>query len=78
MSISTLIPSPYYSIKMIQDEARQLIDRGTVDRHQPIYTLCQYIPAREWVCIECELERCDYLLRDQIADLIACENWDND
>jgi hypothetical protein len=63
---------------MIQDEARQLIDRGTVDRHQPIYTLCQYIPAREWVCIECELERCDYLLRDQIADLIACENWDND
>ncbi len=78
MSISTLIPSPYYSIKMIQDEARQLIDRGTVDRHQPIYTLCQYIPAREWVCVECELERCDYLLRDQIADLIACENWDND
>ena len=78
MSISTLIPSPYYSIKMIQDEARQLIDRGTVDRHQPIYTLCQYIPAREWVCIECELERCDYLLRDQIGDLIACENWDND
>jgi hypothetical protein len=63
---------------MIQDEARQLIDRGTVDRHQPIYTLCQYIPAREWVCVECELERCDYLLRDQIADLIACENWDND
>ena len=78
MSISTLIPSPYYSIKMIQDEARQLIDQGTIDRHQPIYTLCQYIPAREWVCIECELERCDYLLRDQIADLIACENWDND
>ena len=78
MSISTLIPSPYYSIKMIQDEARQLIDRGTIDRHQPIYTLCQYIPAREWVCVECELERCDYLLRDQIADLIACENWDND
>ena len=78
MSISTLIPSPYYSIKMIQDEARQLIDRGTVDRHQPIYTLCQYIPAREWVCVECELERCDYLLRDQIGDLIACENWDND
>jgi hypothetical protein len=63
---------------MIQDEARQLIDRGTIDRHQPIYTLCQYIPAREWVCVECELERCDYLLRDQIADLIACENWDND
>ncbi|MDJ0559750.1 MAG: DUF4327 family protein, partial [Microcystis sp. M53599_WE4] len=24
------------------------------------------------------LERCDYLLRDQIGDLIASESWDND
>lgn len=86
MSVSTLSPanpvSPeprfYYSIKMIQDEARHLVDNGTVSRHQPIYTLCQYIPAREWVCVECELERCDYLLRDQIGDLIASEIWDND
>jgi len=40
--------------------------------------LCQYIPAREWVCVECELERCDYLLRDRIGELIAHEEWDND
>ncbi|ACK71795.1 conserved hypothetical protein [Gloeothece citriformis PCC 7424] len=80
MSVSTL-PSAstfHYSIKMIQDEVRQLVENGTVSRHQPIYVLCQYIPPREWVCVECELERCDYLLRDQIGDLIASESWDND
>lgn len=67
-----------YSIEMIKDEVRHLVDKGTVTRHQPIYILCQYIPAREWVCVECELEKCDYLLRDQIGDLISSENWDND
>lgn len=67
-----------YSIDMIRDEARHLVEKGVVSRHQPIYILCQYIPAREWVCVECELEQCDYLLRDQIGDLIACENWEND
>lgn len=80
MSIGTL-PSAStfnYSIKMIKEEVRQMVENGTVSRHQPIYVLCQYIPPREWVCVECELERCDYLLRDQIGDLIASESWDND
>lgn len=80
MSINTL-PAPKtldYSIDMIRDEVRQLLDSGTVSRHQPIYILCQYIPPREWVCVECELEKCDYLLRDHIGDLVPDENWDND
>jgi hypothetical protein len=67
-----------YSLDIIQDEARELVHKGLVGRQQPIYTLCQYIPAREWVCIECELERCNFLLRDRIVDLIGCEHWDND
>jgi len=67
-----------YSIDMIKDEVRQLVEKGTVSRHQPIYILCQYIPAREWVCVECELEKCDYLLRDQIGDLVSSEQWDNE
>ena len=67
-----------YSIEMIRDEVRQLVEQGSVSRRQPIYVLCQYIPAREWVCIECELEKCDYLLRDRIGDLLSCETWDND
>ena len=71
-------PPVYYSIDVIQDEARHLVEKGIVSRQQPIYVLCQYIPAREWVCIECELERCNFLLRDRIADLMGSEEWDND
>ncbi len=67
-----------YSIDVIQEEARHLVEKGAISRQQPIYVLCQYIPAREWVCVECELERCDFLLRDRIADLIGSEEWDND
>ncbi|AFZ03735.1 hypothetical protein Cal6303_4837 [Calothrix sp. PCC 6303] len=78
MSVNTVPYINYYSLDIIQDEARQLVHKGVVSRQQPIYTLCQYIPAREWVCVECELEKCDFLLRDRIADLIGREEWDND
>jgi hypothetical protein len=67
-----------YSIDVLQEEARQLVEKGIVTRQQPIYVLCQYIPAREWVCVECELERCNILLRDRIGDLMGQEQWDND
>ena len=71
-------PSLRYSIDVIQEEARHLVEKGAISRQQPLYVLCQYIPAREWVCVECELERCDFLLRDRIGDLIGSEQWDND
>lgn len=77
MSVNTL-PSFRYSLNLIQDEARQLVQKGVVSRQQPIYTLCQYIPPREWVCVESELEKSDFLLRDRIGDLIGREQWDND
>lgn len=67
-----------YSIDLLRDEARQLVEQGIISRKQPIYVLCQYIPAREWVWVECELEKCDYLLRDRVGDLIAHEDWSND
>ncbi|WP_448562794.1 DUF4327 family protein [Trichothermofontia sp.] len=76
MMLNTL--SVQYSLDVIQDEARRLVDRGLLSRQQPIYSLCQYIPAREWVCVECELERNNFLLRDRIGDLMGSENWDND
>ncbi len=80
MSTANLYPSSItsHTIESIKEEARQLIEKGILSRQQPIYTLCKYIPAREWVCIECELERCEYLLRDTIADLVAYESWEND
>ena len=67
-----------YSLDVIQDEARHLVHEGVLSRQQPIYTLCQFIPPREWACVECELEKCDFLLRDRIADLIGSEKWEND
>ena len=76
--MATQVLSQSYSLQMIQEEARQLVEQGVVSRNQPIYVLCQYIPAREWFGVENELEKCDYLLRDQISDLIPTESWIND
>jgi hypothetical protein len=73
-----MIQAVQYSMNVIQDEARQLVQQGVISRHQPIYVLCQYIPAREWACVECVLENNDYLLRDRIGDLLGREDWEND
>lgn len=73
-----MLQSIQYSMDFIRDEARQLVQRGVISRHQPIYVLCQYIPAREWTWVECELEKSSFLLRDRIGDLLGREDWDND
>jgi len=70
--------SSRYSIDVLKEEARHLIECGSLSLHQPLYTLCQYIPGREWICVEGELEDNDYLLRDPIIDLIGDMTWDND
>jgi hypothetical protein len=67
-----------YSLKLIQDEVRHLVEKGKISRQQHIYRLCEYIPAREWFCMESELEKSDFLLRDRIGDLLGIEIWDND
>ncbi|MEO1401518.1 MAG: DUF4327 family protein [Cyanobacteria bacterium J06635_1] len=68
----------HYSIDLIKDEARHLVHEGKLDRQQPIYALCRYIPGREWECVEVELEAHDYLLRDRIIDLLGREDWSED
>lgn len=80
MTATTVYPSvsTRYSIDTLKDEARQLIETGILNRQQSIYALCKYIPAREWRSLECELERCDYLLRDPIGDLVSHDSWEND
>ena len=80
MTVDTMpsTPNVQYSINVIQDEARHLVEKGVLSRQQPIYVLCQYIPAREWVCVESELEKCNFLLRDRIGDLMGTEEWEND
>lgn len=81
--MTTTIPTAqastlHYTLQMLCDEAKQLVDSGVVSRQQPIFTLCRYIAAREWPLIEAELEEHDYLLRDRIADLLTHETWTND
>lgn len=67
-----------YDINMFKDEVCLLVEQGIVSCYQFIYVFCQYIFVWEWVCVECELERNDYLLWDQIGDLMFCEYWEND
>lgn len=73
-----MLQSIQYSMDFIRDEARQLVQQGVISRHQPIYVLCQYIPAREWAWVECELEKSNFLLRDRVGDLLGREDWEND
>jgi hypothetical protein len=69
----------HFSLDTLKTEAYELVCCGQLDRQQPIYSLCQFIPAREWPQVECELERNDYLLRDRLIDLITqLECWPSD
>ena len=67
-----------FDLDVIKDEARQLVEQGVISRRQSIFTILQYIPTREWISVELELERNDFLLRDRIGDLISFERWIND
>lgn len=67
-----------YTLDMLRDEARELVERGMVNRQQPIYTLCRYVPGREWECFEIELEKNEFLQRDRIIDLLSKERWEAD
>ena len=66
------------SLEAIQDETRCLVEQGLINRKQPIYKLFGYFPAHEWWHIERQLEQHDFLLRDQIGDLIASVEWPED
>jgi len=67
-----------YDIQAIKDEARELVNKGAIRRNEPIYTLCRFIPGRDWVCVELELEKNEFLLRDKIIDLLGREDWSED
>ncbi len=67
-----------YSLDVIRDETRQLVEKGLLDRQQSIYNLCLYIPARNWLEVKQELELNEFLLRDPIIDLLGKEEWEED
>ena len=62
----------------LKRRSRQLVEKKVISRQQPIFSLCEYIPLREWIYFERELEANEYLLRDRIGDLIGREEWQND
>ncbi|NJK34302.1 MAG: DUF4327 family protein [Oscillatoriales cyanobacterium SM2_2_1] len=66
------------SIEAIRDEARHLLECGTVRRNEQILSLCRFYGDRDWNVVEHELELHQYLLRDQISDLLGQENWSDD
>ncbi|AFY38464.1 hypothetical protein Lepto7376_2169 [[Leptolyngbya] sp. PCC 7376] len=71
--------TPFFtSLSQIRGEVQALVERNLVRRNQSLYCLCEFIPPREWNSVESELERCDYLLRDCIGDLLSAEKWEND
>ncbi|MCC5607857.1 DUF4327 family protein [Nostoc sp. CHAB 5834] len=67
-----------YNIEVIKKEVLQLVKKRLVNRQQSIYTLCKYIPHRDWLNFELELEKNEFLLRDRIIDLLSHELWEND
>ena len=67
-----------YSIAAIREEAISLVQRGTIALNQPLRILFEYLPARQWNTVECELERHDYLLRDRVIDLVGKIDWESD
>lgn len=67
-----------YSLERLREEIIALMQKGSINRQQPIYTLCKYIPPREWLLVERELEGNGFLLRDRIGELVSREKWQED
>lgn len=76
--ISTTASSKRYSIAAIREEAINLVQNGVIALDRPIRILFEYLPAPQWITIEYELERYDYLLRDRIIDLVGKIDWESD
>jgi hypothetical protein len=78
MDVITSTPRIHYSLDRLKEEILSLVERGIIRRHQQLYVLCEYLPPREWVGIESELEKFGYLLRDRVVDLVGEPKWDDD
>lgn len=73
-----MLKSIHYSLDVIREEARYLIQKGILSRRQPIYNLSQFIPVQDWSYVEHELANNEFLLRDCLGDLLGREDWSED
>ncbi len=62
--------SIHYSIDIIREQARELVEKGVLSSQQPIYTLCEYIPMLHWQEVEKELKLNNILFSDRLRDLL--------
>ena len=67
-----------YNFDLIVEEVKALLEKGVINRFQPLYVLANYIPSKEWLTVELELEEKGYLLRHQIKEILTQQAWDND
>jgi hypothetical protein len=67
-----------YTLQDIQDEVEALVTRGAVSYQNHLYDLVKFFGYGEWHQIERLLESHDYLLRDNVVDLVGQECWVND
>ena len=67
-----------YNFDLIVEEVKALLEKGVINRFQPLYILANYIPSREWLTVELGLEEKGYLLRHQIKEILTQQTWDND
>ena len=78
MNITTSAVPIRYSIERLKEEILSLLERGIIRRNQQLYVLCEYLPPREWLGVEYELEQWGYLLRDRVVDLVGEPKWNDD
>lgn len=78
MNITTSAVPIRYSIERLKEEILSLVERGVIRRNQQLYVLCEYLPPREWLGVEYELEQWGYLLRDRVVDLVGEPKWNDD
>ncbi|MEM8675637.1 MAG: DUF4327 family protein [Cyanobacteria bacterium P01_G01_bin.67] len=56
------------SIMAIKNEVRHLVNIGSLDPQQAIYSLSQFFSAGDWALVECELEENGYSLMTNCID----------
>ena len=78
MNITTSAAPVCYSIDRLKEEILSLVERGIIRRNQQLYVVCEYLPPREWLGDEYELEQLGYLLRDRVVDLVDEPKWNDD
>jgi len=73
-----MVQAVRFALPEICDQARWLVLRGKLSRHQAMAELAAFYSAAEWQGICEELTRHDFCLNNPVCELMAHEEWSND